>query len=76
MVVKTNTPDIIEARHVMLDLIISNHNKDCLTCTRMGNCELQALAKKFNIQSIEFDGERIEQPIDNLSPAIVKDRSS
>ena len=73
MVVKTNTPDIIEARHVMLDLIISNHNKDCLTCTRMGNCELQALAKKFNIQSIEFDGERKEQPIDDLSPAIVKD---
>lgn len=73
MVIRTNTPDIIEARHVMLDLIISNHNKDCLTCTRMGNCELQALATKFNIQSIEFDGEREEYPIDNLSPAIVRD---
>lgn len=73
MVIKTHTPEIIEARHVMLDLIISNHDKDCLTCTRMGNCELQALAAKFGIQSIEYKGERKEHPIDNLSPAIVKD---
>ena len=60
MVIKTNTPEIMEARHVILDLIISNHDKDCLTCSRMGNCELQQLAKKFNIQTIEFKGERIE----------------
>ena len=73
MVVKTNTPEIMEARHVILDLIISNHDKDCLTCSRMGNCELQQLAKKFNIQSIEFKGEREETTIDDLSPAIVRD---
>lgn len=73
MVIKTHTPEIIEARHVMLDLIISNHDKDCLTCTRMGNCELQALASKFGIQSIEYKGERQEHKIDNLSPSIVKD---
>ena len=73
MVIKTHTPEIIEARHVMLDLIISNHDKDCLTCTRMGNCELQALAAKFGIQSIEYKGERNEHQIDNLSPSIVKD---
>lgn len=34
MVVKTNTPNVLEARHVVLDLIVSNHAKDCLTCTR------------------------------------------
>lgn len=73
MIVKTHTPEIIEARHVMLDLIISNHDKDCLTCTRMGNCELQALAAKFNIQEIEFQGERKKHEIDNLSPSIVRD---
>ena len=73
MVVRTNTPEIMEARHVILDLIISNHDKDCLTCSRMGNCELQQLAKKFNIQSIEFKGGREKYPIDNLSPAIVRD---
>lgn len=73
MVIKTHTPEIIEARHVMLDLIISNHDKDCLTCTRMGNCELQALASKFGIQTIEYKGERKEHEIDNLSPSIAKD---
>lgn len=73
MVIKTHTPEIIEARHVMLDLIISNHDKDCLTCSRMGNCELQALAAKFGIQNIEYKGEREEHPVDDLSPSIVKD---
>lgn len=73
MVIKTHTPEIIEARHVMLDLIISNHDKDCLTCSRMGNCELQALAVKFGIQNIEYKGERKEYSVDNFSPSIVKD---
>ncbi len=35
MVVNTHTPNVIEARHVILDLIVSNHAKDCLTCTRL-----------------------------------------
>lgn len=73
MVIKTHTPEIIEARHVMLDLIISNHDKDCLTCSRMGNCELQALAVKFGIQNIEYKGEREEYSVDNFSPSTVKD---
>ena len=34
MVVHTHTPNVLEARHMILDLIISNHSKDCLTCTR------------------------------------------
>lgn len=34
MIVKTNTPNVLEARHVILDLIVSNHEKSCLTCTR------------------------------------------
>ena len=73
MVVHTHTPNVLEARHVILDLIISNHAKDCLTCTRSGNCELQTLATKFNVLNIEFDGERTEHKIDDLSPSIVRD---
>ena len=73
MIVHTHTPNVLEARRVVLDLIISNHAKDCLTCTRSGNCELQALAVKFNIQNIEYEGERIEHKIDDLSPSIVRD---
>ena len=73
MVVRTHTPNVLEARHVILDLIISNHSKDCLTCTRSGNCELQVLATKFNVLNIEFEGERTEHKIDDLSPSIVRD---
>ena len=73
MIVHTHTPNVLEARHVILDLIISNHSKDCLTCTRSGNCELQVLATKFNVLNIEFEGERTEHKIDDLSPSIVRD---
>lgn len=73
MVVHTHTPNVLEARHMILDLIISNHSKDCLTCTRSGNCELQALATKFNVLQVEFEGERTEHKIDDLSPSIVRD---
>ena len=73
MVVHTHTPNVLEARHVILDLIISNHAKDCLTCTRSGNCELQMLATKFNVLNVEFPGEMSKHKVDDLSPAIVRD---
>lgn len=73
MVVHTHTQNVLEARHVILDLIISNHAKDCLTCTRSGNCELQDLSIKFNVLSNEFVGERTKHEIDDKSPAIVRD---
>ncbi len=73
MVVKTNTEEVIQARKVTLDLLLSNHVKDCLVCTRSGNCELQALAEKFNLRDIEFAGEIKKQPIDDKSPAIVRE---
>ncbi len=73
MVVHTNTPKVLEARQVILDLILSNHHRDCLTCTRNGNCELQNLAMKLNVLDIQFQGERSEHKIDDLSPSIVRD---
>ena len=73
MVIHTHTPNVLEARHVILDLIISNHAKDCLTCTRSGNCELQSLAVKFNVLKVEFPGEMTKHKIDDLSPSIVRD---
>lgn len=75
MVVHTNTEEVLEARKVVLDLIISNHKVDCLTCVRSGSCELQTLAKQFNMTDIEFAGVRNEHEIDDLSPSIVRDFS-
>ncbi len=73
MIVHTNTPALIDARRTVLDLILSNHPQECLTCVRNGNCELQDLAKKFNMTKIDFEGERIEHEIDDKSPSIVRD---
>lgn len=75
MIVKTNTNKINEARKVVLDLIVSTHNRDCLTCVRNGNCELQTLCEKFGITSVEYEGEKVKSHIDNLSPSIVRDAS-
>ena len=73
MVVHTHSKQIMEARKVILDLILSNHQRDCLTCTRNGNCELQTLAMKFNVMNVEYEGEKTVHKIDDLSPSIVRD---
>ncbi len=73
MVIKTNTPAVIEARKIVLDLILSNHDRECLTCTRNGTCELQNLAQEFYVNDIRYKGERNRHEIDDSSPAIVRD---
>ena len=75
MVVRTNTDKVNDARRVVLDLILSTHNRDCLTCIRDGNCELQELCKKFGVTNVEFEGEKVKEHIDDLSPSIVRDAS-
>lgn len=71
--IRTNTPAVREARKVTLELILSNHDRKCLTCVRNRNCELQKLSEDLNIQDIRFDGESPAFPIDDLSPSIVRD---
>ena len=72
MVVRTNTIALIEARRMVLDLILSNHQRDCLTCTRNGNCELQKLAEQFNVTGIRYNGKVQTHPIDDKSASIVR----
>lgn len=72
MVVTTNSAKVREARKATLELILSDHDRKCLTCSRNGNCELQALAERFNITDIRFEGERTEKAIDDFSEAIVR----
>ena len=75
MKVKTNTIEVNEARRTILDLILSAHNRDCLTCVRNGNCELQDLCKQFGVTNIKYEGEKVKPHIDDLSPSIVRDSS-
>lgn len=73
--IKTSTPKVLEARRAVLELILSDHDRSCLTCKRNQSCELQALANEMGIEDIEFPGERIVKTIDELSPSIVRDNN-
>ena len=73
--IKTSTPKVLEARRAVLELILSDHDRSCLTCKRNQTCELQALANEMGIEDIEFPGERIIKTIDELSPSIVRDHN-
>ncbi len=74
LVVKTNTKKVIEARKATLELILSNHKKNCLTCSRNTDCELQALAETMQVGDVIYEGSNDEE-IDDLSTSIVRDNS-
>ncbi|MBQ3485450.1 MAG: iron hydrogenase small subunit [Clostridia bacterium] len=73
MVVKTNTPAVRAARKSVLELILSNHKRECLSCVRSQNCELQKLSKELGVDENRFCGNNIEYPLDEFSPSIVRD---
>ncbi len=75
MEVKTNTPLLRETRQTILELILSNHHRECTTCVRSQNCELQNLAREMGIREIWFNTEPFETAVDSLSPSIVRDQS-
>lgn len=71
--VHTHTPKVLQARKAVVELLLSNHPQDCLTCSRNTNCELQALAKELGIEDVPFKGERKTYDLDLSSPSIVRD---
>lgn len=72
MVVHTNTPALLDTKKTILELILSAHEKKCLTCSRNQNCELQKLAKRFNIEDLDYEGELPEKNMDTTSDCIVR----
>ncbi len=76
MVVKTNTPALREARKTVLELILSNHDKKCLTCIRSQNCELQKLCRDLGVEDGEkYAGAMNHYDVDDASPSIVRDNN-
>ena len=76
MNVKTNTPEIREYRKTILELVLSAHDKKCLTCPRSTNCELQKLCKDLGVEDGErFAGKQNKYSIDDASPSIVRDNN-
>lgn len=75
MVVHTNSPKVRATRKSTLEMILSDHNRDCLSCIRNRNCELQTLADEYSIRKITFEGEKSPSVYDDKSFSIVRDGS-
>lgn len=71
----THDAEIVEVRRTVVELILSNHPTDCLSCGRNNNCELQTLAADFGIRDVAFDNICKEQPKDDSTGTIVLDPS-
>ena len=76
MVVNTNSPDALKYRKNVVELMLSDHPKDCLSCAKSGNCELQDIASELGIRELRFtSGQQSSTPIDTSTKSIVKDHS-
>jgi len=76
MNVRTNTPQVREARRTVVELILSNHDKKCLSCVRSQNCELQKLALELGVADENtFKGEQNTYAVDELSASVVRDNN-
>lgn len=73
MVIHTNTNRAINARRLNLELLLSNHPKDCLVCAKNLNCELQKLAQELGVREIDYQGEVMKYEVDDKSHAIRRD---
>lgn len=76
MEIWTNTPEVIDARKKTLKLILSTHDRKCLSCVRNGDCELQKLSNDFNVtDEFYFDGEKSSYEIDYSATHMYRDNN-
>ncbi|MFO7901615.1 MAG: NADH-dependent [FeFe] hydrogenase, group A6 [Planctomycetota bacterium] len=73
MEVETSSPEIRQARRDIVELLLDNHPRDCQTCERDGNCELQNLAYSMGVRERLFEGRRKRFPIENSSQSVIRD---
>lgn len=75
MEILTNTPKVIKFRKMNLELLLSNHNRECLSCVRSTTCELQKLCHDYHVDEHHFSGVKTASKIDDSSVSIVRDNS-
>ena len=75
MEVFTSTPKVLESRRTTLELILSDHNKSCLSCVRSGNCELQSLCNEYGVDQSRFTGATNSEPKDESTCYLVRDNT-
>ncbi len=75
MEVLTNTPKVRASRKTTIELLLSTHNKKCLSCERSNNCELQKLSNDYGVDEDRFNTDEPIYEIDDQSPYIVRDNN-
>jgi NADP-reducing hydrogenase subunit HndD len=76
MEIRTNTPNVIDSRRKTLELILSTHERKCLSCVRSGNCELQTLANELGVEMEDnYDGETNKYEIDDSAAHMYRDNN-
>lgn len=76
MEIFTNTEKVRHSRKMTLELILSNHDRKCLSCVRSGTCELQQLCKEFGVDIEDrFDGEMVRYNFDDSAAHMVRDNN-
>ena len=76
MEIWTNTPRVIDSRRKTLQLLLSIHDRKCLSCVRSGNCEFQKLCREYKIDDeAKYDGERVKYELDTSAAHMVRDNN-
>ena len=73
MVIYTNTGKLKKYRKLIIELLLASHCRDCTTCVKSGDCNLQTLAHRFGVTSVRYNNYREQKPLDFSSPSIVRD---
>ncbi len=73
MEVVTNSKRVLDSRKTTVELILSDHKKECLSCVRNGNCELQTLSEELRCDAKKYEGSTNSYPLDTSTPYIVRD---
>ena len=73
MVIYTNTGKLRKYRKLIVELLLSAHCRDCTTCEKSGDCNLQTLAHRFGVMNVRFENYKERKPLDFSSPSIVRD---
>lgn len=73
MEVTTNNVRVMEARRMVMELLISDHPKDCLSCRKAGNCELQDLSERLSLRGHSISGDSVSSYKQDISPSLIRD---
>lgn len=71
--IQTNSAKVRKIRKTILELLLASHDRECTTCEKSGNCDLQKYSEEYGVREIRYDKKTEFEPIDASNPSIVRD---